>query len=238
MTTNVYDGLSFTLATDARWSLSLGYALLYVDDTGFEKIDFTDRIAYMFAGDSDVIAKWKNWIRSPGSSVRTRPALGRIAICMVDIGSGEVVFDRGQLIVKGNTRFAGTGATPAHQCWSENGCAKKAVETAKSADVYSGGTVKFFETLTKTHNLAQDSAYEQVIECFKQRGKYMLLQQPNGNGVSASAAASNDAEIKDMADKIASGQVTLTAPCPSIENDWTNDEVSALDAALMKYYPA
>ncbi|MNF77477.1 hypothetical protein D3C84_596250 [compost metagenome] len=163
MTTTVYDKTKKLLTSDSRWSYNEDFGVLYVDDIGFDKIEkaigqHAEGYVFLFAGNSGVIQLWKTFIRSspkPGAPI---PTCHGIAILAVHAETGEVVLDYGPGIRLPNAaqptiRFAGTGSVHAAQCWHSNGCARKAVDSAKDLDPFSGGEVKFFELASGNHNL-------------------------------------------------------------------------------------
>lgn len=239
MTTNVFCKAGATLATDSRWSVTIpGYAVIYVDDTRFEKIVMDGPLAYMFAGDSGRINAWKAWIGSPNKVVMARPSVeGRgMALCIVDMEKCEVVFESNQEITFPEARFAGTGALAAHGCWSKNKDARKSVETAKIADRFSGGTVRFVDMKSKAHNLQVPDDFDSVRADINTRGMVMYFQNPQH--VSLKSAAQNDPLVADAAKKLASGEITLTAPSAAAENEWSEEAVKRLDQVLGQYYPA
>jgi hypothetical protein len=131
--------------------------------------------------------------------------------------------------------FAGSGAWPAYTCWSRNKDALKAVESAKLADRYSGGNVKFLKLDTCDQNLNRPDDFESIKDELLTRGMVMYFQNPPH--VSVKEAAANDKVLADALEKVASGQVSLTAPCPSAANAWSPQQLDSLDEVLRRYYP-
>ena len=222
-------------ATDSRWSLSLGHAVLYIDDTSFEKIAHDGKLVFIFAGNSARIRDWKAWIANPQSTVSVRPPVDDIAICIIELASATVVFEHDQHIMVDDGRFAGTGAWPAYTCWNVNRDALKAVESAKLADRFSGGNVKFFNLSTGEKNLNEPDDFDSIKNELLTRGMVMYFQNPAH--VPVKEAAANDKVVDVALDQIAKGQQSLTAPCPAAANQWTEDEKSRLDSVLERYYP-
>ena len=238
MTTNVFDGHAGLMASDSRWSNSdLGYAVLYVDDAEFEKIVRTEKLAFMFAGDAGKIKEWKEWAVDPAAMIRTMPDPDGVAMCMVDIKTGEIrrEFDCDPDCMVEKARFAGTGAKHAYKCWTDNRDAKKAVSTAIGADRYSGGQVKFLELSTGENNLSKKDRYESIVELFKSKGKYMFIQ-PQGKLGEELDVDTGDEAVKALAHKVASGEARLEAPTSS-RRVWSPEEKEELKRVLSEYYP-
>src|SRR5690348_789485 len=61
MTTNTIDKRNRVLASDSRWSVADGEHLLFVDDTGFDKIMDRTFGSIICAGHSLLIDEWRNW---------------------------------------------------------------------------------------------------------------------------------------------------------------------------------
>ncbi|MGK8435769.1 hypothetical protein ACRS3X_00080 [Ectopseudomonas hydrolytica] len=216
MTTNAYDKTALKVGTDSRWSMNTDFAVFFVDDSGFEKIVETDKGVFLFAGDSQVIQSWKEYLFQ---SVKTDdPGLKGIAMLMIDKSDGSVIFEHGQdiqySIPSGDlvASFAGSGARHAAGCWLRNQCAVRSVDTAKLMDPYSGGETKFFELATQTSNLTKDVGLDGLNAAFKERGMVMYLTSGQ-TPVSIKDAAAQDSRVKDVMDQVAKGAITLSAPC-------------------------
>lgn len=244
MTTNVYDKTAGTLASDSRWSFRLiedgpiriTAALLYVDDTGFEKIELQPDYSYIFAGPSDLIDRWKKWINSPTRNVERPPGVANdFALCIVETKTGSIMYEHGQRVKDDEYRFAGTGAIPAHTCWISNKCAKKAVESAKANDIFSGGDVKYLELRSQAHNLNQEGTYESINKLTLQKGMVMYLSGTKAP-IPVEEAAAKDPRIKELVGKIAKGDVAAEAPCGLDTIVWTEGDVQRLNSALGKMY--
>jgi hypothetical protein len=237
MTTNVFDCANAVVASDSRWSIPLGFAIAYVDDVDFDKIVVgkNDGLIYMFAGNSAVISEWKNWISSDAKIVQNRPTTNSIAICLIDKEKKTIVFCRGEGIDHDGSRFAGTGATFAFACWSNNKQAVRAVKTAIFADIQSGGEVKYFEIASESHNLSAAHDFHGITKKLIERGFIMYLNNGTQQSVPIKEAASNDPRIKEMIGKVEAGGLVPSAPCPSMFNEWTEAEEKELDSVLAKY---
>lgn len=242
MTTNVTDLNAAQMACDSRWSVLHPEFILYIDDTGFDKIVNVRDHAYMFAGNGKLIHLWKEWLASGTRGAAGRPPVKSdgvaIAVCIVNMPSSIVTLDVGQDIkhpdnLAPKAFFAGSGAIHAHTCWNVNGDAMRAVETAKTTDICSGGEVKYLEFSTGANNVTNASSIDDVHNMLVTRGWVMHHNKP-GQAVSAPVAAANDAEVKKVLTQIASGTLSASAPCDAMYRDWTPEELEALDRALDK----
>ncbi|HBP50082.1 hypothetical protein [Pseudomonas sp.] len=243
MTTNVYDKGALKVGTDSRWSFNTDYAVFYVDDSGFEKIVDTSTAVFLFAGDSQVINAWKNFLFD--EAIKEDPGLTGIAMLMVDKADGSVVFEHGQDIQLSNTigdvehmvaSFAGSGARHAAGCWRSNNCAVKSVDTAKLMDAYSGGETKYFELATQTGNLTQDVGLKGLNVAFMERGMVMYLNS-GLNPVSIKDAAVTDGRVKDVVSQVAQGALALSAPCDAQYMQPTAADNERLRSALGRIMP-
>lgn len=83
-----------------------------------------------------------------------------------------------------------------------------------------------------THNLAKQTTYEFSIQQLKERGMVMYHQQQQ---VSIKEASANDPRVAEIANKIMTGEASLSAPCPSVHTTWTDQEVNELKSVMSKY---
>ncbi len=238
MTTNVYDKNALKAGTDSRWSFNTDYAVFYVDDSGFEKIVNTPNGVFLFAGDSQVIQAWKEYLFDDSVKAgNDDPGLKGIAMLMVDKTDGSVIFEHGQDIQAAGPHgemvasFAGSGARHAAGCWLRNNCAVRSVDTAKLMDPYSGGETKFFELATQTGNLTQDVGLKGLNAAFMERGMVMYLTSGQ-NPVSIKDAAAQDDRVKNLVEQVAHGSVTLSAPCDAQYMQPTAADTERLRSAL------
>lgn len=230
MTTNVLDIVRATIATDSRWSVPLDFAVIYVDNTGFDKIEVANGHAFMFAGNGAIIQSWKDWIRVP---TRYAPQVDGIALCVTRMADAVVTFEYGQDIVLENARFAGTGAYHAHLCWRANQCARQAVESAKAEDKLTGGQVKFIELRDGNNNLTNNGTIHTVVKDIVDRGWVMY----NGKAsIQLDEAIANDQRVADVVRKVASGAAVPSAPCDSMYNKWNDEDKARLKAALSQVF--
>lgn len=236
MTTNVYDSVQGVLASDSRWSVTYGSYLVYIDDTGFEKIEIlNNKHAFMFAGFARAIQNWKTWIRSNPTNMDGAPDFEGMCVCVVDIEANKVLFSQRQDIVKDGSYFAGSGSRHAALCWLVNKCAKRAIETAKTRDICTGGDVKYFDIKSKTHNLynvRKDITMEMVRNALVQRGEVMTIATANDLNPPfkklADLVAANDADAVEISAQLASGALNPQAPCDGMVSEWTAAERSDL----------
>ena len=247
MTTNVFDGNSLVMATDSRWSIERGSWLFYLDDTGYSKIERSHERVLSFAGYGGKIQEWKNWIRSEPADASNIPDFKGMSVCMVDEATGIVEFQI-QDIVANNAYCAGTGAYPAYGCWVENRCSKRAVVTAISKDLYSGGEVKFIDLLTKNHNLTDLYPQSQltiadVSAAIAKRGIPMKLDNIPGSpklpfpkAADGEAVNDEDAVRGEIQAMVAAGQISANAPCIGMHNDWTEENKEKFTQALGKMF--
>lgn len=235
MTTNVLDTSAGVLASDSRWSIDTPAFVAFVDDTGFDKIAVYRHLGFMFAGSSMLIQGWKDWIANNPSSGDELPAVEcegeAMALSITDLERRTVMFEHGQDIQHPVARFAGTGSRHAFLCWNANGCAKKAVESAKIMDCYSGGEVKYLHCVTLQHNLSNSVSFQIVGTKFLEKG--MIMYKGNGAGVIPfKEAAANDSAVERLRQDIASGKAVASAPCDAMYNSWTPAEKSRLGRVL------
>lgn len=249
MTTNIYDGNKKVMATDSRWSIPYGPWLFYLDDTGYEKIERCGGYSLMFAGDGLKIQEYKDWIRSAPADDSAMPQEKGMSVCMIEDATGLVSFQNHQDIDSENVLCAGSGSLWAFDCWKENRCSKQAVETAKSKDSRSGGDTKYIDFATPATNLLpaagqSDIRIEAVTRNILKRGIAMKIQTvptgvPNLKFAKASAANADydEATARAEAAKIAAaGQLSATAPCAGMHNDWSADDKSQFKMALGKMF--
>lgn len=244
MTTNVYDVKASTVASDSRWSFlvknndekeSLA-AIVYVDDTGFDKMIIAEGACALFAGNSRLIDAWKQWIASTAKAVIPRPpVIDDFAMCIIDAGNGDLIFEHGQKIADDTYRFAGTGAKYAHKCWLNNKCAQRAVKSASDVDDYSGGEVKFFNIKTQQHNVTPNGLYELINEATITRGVVMYTAY-QGKTVSVQEAAATDPRIRTLLQNISTGEASAEAPSGHDPIIWTETDVKRLDASLGAFF--
>lgn len=235
MTTNVYDQNLGVMATDSRWSVRQGNYVIYLDDTGFDKIEVRHQAAFMFAGNGKRIQEWKMWLRTDPPDDSGQPSEEGVSICIADTSTKIMQsFGKENVIYKGGY-FSGTGTLFAFACWSVNSDPKRSVETAKKFDLFSGGEVKFFDFSTKSHNLnypTVEITIDMVGEAISKRGIAMKTNL-NATQMPPFVLASNDEEeLADIRRKIASGEISANAPCDGMYKEWSQQEKADLKKTL------
>jgi hypothetical protein len=127
----------------------------------------------------------------------------------------------------------------------ENKCSKKAVETAKQKDYFSGGPVKFVDFTGNLDNLdrvvvANDLHITTLTQNILTRGHAMKIQSTPQNApshVMAEGGRKRRSRSTPTALQLAAaGQLTATAPCNGMHNDWSENDKSAFRGALGKMF--
>lgn len=245
MTTNIFDGNTSVMASDSRWSIEYGPWIFYLDDTGYEKIERYNGVALMFAGNGRKIQEFKDWIRSNPTDASAMPNEKGMSVCMVNEGSGTLMFQKHQDIDSENVLCAGSGARWAFNCWLANKCSKRAVETAKTKDYCSGGEVKYVDFANAVSNVStvfaeQNLHIDTVTRNILERGIAMKIQAtPKGvpnlpfKKAAGATAANEELLAREEAAKLAaSGQLAATAPCDGMHNEWSEDDKADFRKAL------
>jgi len=235
VTTNVFDMDSRQVATDSRWSIDCQKFILFIDDTGFDKICLAKRHAFMFAGNGPLIQQWKDWLQANPLGASNMPDVQGIAICIINMPTAEIKFEHGQDIVLTNARFTGTGSKYAHNCWSVHADAKKAVMSATKSDYFSGGTIAFVELATGSTNLANSATYEDLRGQLLERGMMMYKQDASTSQTLQDAAAA-DPEVARVVEGIAAGTVVASAPYDSMDKLWSQTDIKQLSAVLEEIF--
>lgn len=226
------------MTTDSRWSCEYGNFLIYIDDSRFEKIERYKNAVFMFAGNGQKVQAWKTWIRSSPVDASGQPDCDLMCVCIADATTNQVLFSERQDIIRDGGYFAGSGSWHAYSCWSEHKDPCKAVETAKSKDVSSGGDVKFVDFLNGTHNLfspTKDVHIDDVSRAMAARGNVMNIAvntQVTTPPFKLAEAAANDPALRDIQGKIANGEISPTAPCDGMFSEWNADQKSKLNTVL------
>jgi hypothetical protein len=252
MTTNVYDVRGGLLTSDSRWSSVDGEWLVFVDDTGFDKIIADQQLSFLFAGNMLNIAAWKSWVSAGRLTPAPTHMLNETSIIIVDNATGAVVFYTDYLLHSEadgvrHAWYGGTGAPHAKDCWEVNKCAKKAVESAILVDRRSGGTVVHLNRQTLETNVTNAESHLSVAVQLKERG---IMKNSNGkefklSEVVSAPDAANDASTKTeidgvakrLAERVMNGSVALSAPFPGIDQPWTNEKKLELTKVLERYAP-
>jgi hypothetical protein len=237
MTTNVFDSVSQTLASDTRWSGLVDGYLFFVDDIGYDKIVFDSQIALLFAGGLGIIDQWKAWFR--GGRYGVAPALtSDLSLCLIDMKTGQIRKDHGIKLDSPCTsaRFAGTGSPHALQCWSIHKDAIKSVETACGFDMRSGGKVTYLIRPTADNNLSNYASAQQVINSFEPAGSVIMTSQ-KGVPVPIREAIKEPAANEAFKKMLAGGPSSVCAPFIGMGTPWTADEQKEFYDILAEYPP-
>lgn len=245
MTTNVICRTQKILASDSRWSTDplADYpdCIAFVDDTGFDKLAVSRLYALVFAGDGELIARWKSWFLAPTLNFLNAPPVHRlipdtnklhsIVISLVKNSTGEVVFASGSFMAhRESARFAGSGAQFAKDCYAVNSCAKTAVATAGVSDPATGGETKFVELDTGKNNLTvmQTTLFD-MKNALEQRGYIMDIGTMKVTPISEwqpSAGGTRQA--------IANAVASVSAPTGLPTRCWSDQEQNELMRALQQ----
>lgn len=245
MTTNVLDCVNGFLSTDSRWSSSSGDCVAYVDNTNYDKLAYTTRVGFLFAGDMPPIDAWKSYVIG-GMKKGTRPEIvqsgsigTRISVIQVELATGKIVFQSHKFVnssfsVLIKALFAGTGALYAKACWDTNKCARMAIESAARDDMCSGGNVVFLNRATRETNVTNTATSQSVHDQLKERGIFMDAQRLP---VSLKDAANDPSKPEAQAFAIAvmSGASPLCAPFYEMDKPWTEEKIAEFDVALSEY---
>lgn len=234
MTTTVHDKNAQIITSDSRWSCHLNkFELFYIDSSEFEKMVEKADFALVMAGDAILISGWKDWAKDISNEIPDVVRVDRqgvehhISICMIYKPS-TVLFDVDvATVVTPHARFSGSGRDIAKNCWEANKCARKAVDTAISDDIYTGGTVKYVELSSEDNNLSSDATtVDELHELMQNEGYIMNIKT---NKITEINKYKNKADISKGVD---SGELVASAPTGSNESPWNDSQKSALGEAV------
>lgn len=235
MTTNVFDETQGFMATDSRWSIRYGRYVVYLDDTGFDKLIVSHGHAFMFAGSGGRIQQWKTWIQSSPADDSEQPNEEGICVCIADIATKTMKRSVKQMLIPVGGYFAGTGTDYAAPCWIANQNVMRSVETAKQADVCSGGEVKYYNFVDGSNNLNYPSGnitIQMVDAAILRRGLVMTTNTNMGQGLPFATAANDNPELAEIRGKIAAGELSAGAPSQGMYDQWSPEEKAGLKATL------
>jgi len=245
MTTNVFDGAVSVVATDSRWSWVVGDKLVYLDDTGFDKIQVLPDLVVMYAGRGDLVQAWRNYFAAVPRTLASQPAETKeVCVCIIDAATGQFVKSAGGVYTVFETsRFGGSGGAFACGCWMDNRDALRAVETAKHSDQSSGGEVRFVDIKGNGGNVkplhpTNVLTIDMVNAALHKRGQVMPIAKENkilNSSVPFKMAAANDRELEVFGEKVANGELPPHAPFYGMEREWTPIEKEELNDALTRY---
>ncbi|NAT16735.1 hypothetical protein CU666_16835 [Pseudomonas syringae pv. actinidifoliorum] len=243
MTTNVICRIQKVLASDSRWSTDpladQPTCIAFVDNTGFDKLAVSSLYALVFAGDGELIARWKTWFLAPALNFASVPPVHRlipdtnklrsIVISLVKNSTAEVIFASGDFMAhREDARFAGSGAQFAKSCYAVNSCAKIAVNTAGASDPATGGETKFVELSTGKNNLSvMQATLFDMKNALEQRGFIMDTITKAVTPISEWMP-----EAVGARRALASAVASVSAPTGLPTRCWTDEEQSDLIRAL------
>lgn len=246
MTTTVYDRVNRLIATDSRWSRKLdefGYIghIAYVDDTGFGKISTRDDHVLTLAGNGLLIQHWKEWWTGDLSLPRPPILINgeeAISLHIVKMSDNSIIFDIGEKLAAQNVDdegnkvinavFAGSGAIYAGGVWLKTGCARTAIEEAKSRDICTGGDVRYVDFSSGQQNIESEKhLISDVNDALLQKGMIMDTNNPLSQPVPIT-----EQEVSHIRQLITNGGITPCAPTGGRAVVWDSRAIARLDAAI------
>ena len=242
MTTNVCDLVSGVLTSDTRWSRESGGWLIFVDDTGYDKIAYDKKLAFLFAGDLESIDSWKNWVFSGRPGQMPIAKLTGMSAIVVDTKLSKLVFQSHTSLPSSvfgsavRALFAGTGAIFAKNCWDKNKCAKTAVKTAVDADIQSGGLVVYFKCNNRENNILTKVTQSEVKELAKTKG-YIVNMNNTQAPITVQEAANDPSNpaAQAIANMVLSGGVSFSAPFPEMDKPWSEEKIKEFSGVMAEY---
>ncbi|EOU9520308.1 hypothetical protein ACOJCI_000674 [Cronobacter turicensis] len=253
MTTTAYDCDKNIVASDTRWSAKLnlidGQYILYVDDTGFNKIVHRLGGAIFCAGDGVTIEQLKKWWLAEPFDPENLPDLQhdnefKVSVMVVS-SEGERLFDAGpkQALVDPENNnhlhavFSGSGSPFAGHTFMQCGCVKTAVTIAETFDPFSGGEVKFCNISTGEGNLHDETMdYSSIMKSMSERGilmKYTGFYAANSENIQ-SIPLSEHPQFKEISAELKAGNIRAYAPMGGTDIEWNEDRVNKLKAAARR----
>ncbi|GKX63843.1 hypothetical protein SOASR032_24120 [Pragia fontium] len=254
MTTTAYDCEKKLVACDTRWSMEInlidGRHILFVDDTGFNKICTRKGGALICAGDGLTIAEIKDWWRAqpfdPEALPKLRSEEGQdlVSIMIID-ANGKREFDVGHKVALLDTEldvyvsiFSGSGSTYAARTFSQCGCVKSAVELSKYMDPCTGGEVKYLELQSGNHNLSDENFdYDSITEAMSERGGLMKKSElfaANSRMDAKVISIKDHAQYSDIANALKSGALKAHAPTGGQHIEWDEGRIERLKQAARR----
>jgi len=156
-----------------------------------------------------------------------------MAISIVMEGSGNVYYEANHDIPLDGVSFAGTGSYAAAECWQQNRCAKRAVESAKTSDQYTGGPVRFVNVRSSENNLGADIDLKTLIEIFRGGSPMASIQTKAAVMVlPVTDLSANDEEVRVALEMARREGAAPTAPCDAVFAQWPQQEKDKLAEAM------
>lgn len=240
MTTNVFSLIQSykIMACDSRWSYETERFLYYVDDSGYEKIVFTERMVAIFAGKANIIELFKRWINN--GFVDSMPNPNGISIIAYDILRDEFFTRNHRFAYPSDNNpqvlFSGSGAFDAMRSWEKHNNCIQAVQDACLTDIYTGGMVKFFNVLSQEHNIPfVQTPLSDLFNLLKERGFVMRKHAKQLNAIAEPIkTAMNDPEILQDLSGLSSSEASFDAPAPEAMIEWQEDEIQKLSEFFLR----
>lgn len=239
MTTNVYDISKGLLSTDSRWSKDNGEYVVYIDNTGYDKIVYDNRIAILFAGDLDLVDVWKKWFHKGKPDPRPK-LLDDVSLIIVSLETGMPVFKSEYTLTSGNEEtiqavYGGTGGVYAKNCWEVNSCAITAVNTAIKEDLLSGGEVVYLNRNNLSNNIKNSCKIFHVNTQLKETGTIMNMKTKQKESIQNFMNSSNSSSAQALVEEVISGNAKLSAPFVGKGQPWSNEKIAELDNVLERF---
>ncbi|WP_148716671.1 hypothetical protein [Chitinolyticbacter meiyuanensis] len=230
----MFDYATKRMSADSRWSKELDERLVYIDDSGFDKILLLPHLqaCALFAGNGQLIQEWQDWLRTDlqGPHPAVEADGTSIVMRLFSAPDGECLNKQGSGHELPEGYFAGSGAIHAIPCFKQNKCVIKAVETAKERDVMTGGEVKFTDLVNGSNNLKDSARIEHVVTSLVDRGYVMYIR--DRKVVPFQEAAANDAKVHRMKRKLLDGALSVDAPCSEMYVPWNDEQKQSLEHAI------
>jgi hypothetical protein len=217
--------------------------LLYTDDTGFDKIVNRPTTIMALAGDGELISLWKKWWSSATPNMSDRPPVSiskerQVVLYMTSKSENKILFDVGRKLAWLEDDvviavFSGSGRKAAADCWIMNNCAKKAVESSKAIDLFTGGDIKFVDYQNLSDNLsAPNFDYNVIVDAINKKGLIMPINV-NVTASNGSVEISGHPAANDIAEQFKSGSIIASAPTGDAGTfSWSSDKELKLDGVL------
>lgn len=241
MTTNVLDKRNCKVTSDSRWSFFYGLDLVYVDDTGFDKIADRPSAVMVCAGDAKLIDAWKEWFTQPVPSNEVPPtdrieldgSFHELYVAIVKKTTSEILFSRGDYLNHlDHASFTGTGGQYAMGCYAVNGCSIRCVETAAAHDPQTGGQIKYVDFANQASNLHPSKVrFSELEGILKKKGMVMNTVNKQTRPISGALAT-------EIAQALAKEQVSISAPTGHPPRTWTMQEKIDVSSAMRKIVEA
>lgn len=238
MTTNVCNLLpdSKVFACDSRWSYETDDFFYYIDDSGYDKICYTDKVLAVFAGNASVIDSFKIWINN--GCIGDMPSPEGASIIVYNFVD-DTHFKRNHSFTLPSKDvveviFSGSGTRDAIRSWRSNKCAVQAVKDACVTDLYTGGREKFFDIQSRNNNISSTQLELSQLFNLLLREGFVMKKQVYQTMPYPLKDCVNDPEIRNDLFALSSGKASFDAPSPEAEMKWDEEEVQELNLFFQK----